>query len=169
MLSDTLHDAILEIERHQKSRPIVYDDLRKEIGKVKAVMNALRSYLDLIPFDDSYPKYEAARLRLRNEIADIDVRGLAAAFKHVKASWPTKAEFEMAKSLRLGYEPEEVLARAIADWTKRGDRQQPSSADSEVDTEKHEAHLRNVNGLLATYKIGPAGELRRMPGSKEGT
>lgn len=97
MISDTLHDSIDEIEHYQKLMPEVYDGLRNEIGKVKAVMDALRSYLDLPPSEGKYPKYDAAMLRLRNEIADLDVEGLAAAIKHVTASWPTKAEFEMAK------------------------------------------------------------------------
>ena len=68
---------------------------------------------------------------------------------------------EEMKIEKLDYDPEEVLVRAINLWMREGDREQPSFSDSEVDLEKHEVHLRNVKGLLSTYKIMKHGYLRR--------
>lgn len=45
MISDTLHDALAEIEDYQGSMPKCYDGLRDEIGKVKTVMSAMRAFL----------------------------------------------------------------------------------------------------------------------------
>lgn len=174
MISDTLHDALVEIERYQKSMPQCYDGLQDEIGKVKAAMDALRAYLDFPPGDGRYPIYDAAMRRLRTEIAGIAVDGLAAAIENVTSSWPAPSEADVTTDSRpsrlngLGYDPEEVLARAIDVWTQAGDRDQPSSDYSEVDTKTHEVRLRNINGFLATYKIGPAGEIWQTPDGKEG-
>ena len=100
MISDTLHDALSAIEDHQKSMPKCYDGLREEIGKVKAVMDALRAYLDCPPSDGRYPKYDAAMIRLRTAVAGIDVSGLTAALENIRSSWPTKQEFEKTDGFR---------------------------------------------------------------------
>ncbi len=100
MISDTLHDAIAEIGRYQRDMPQCYDGLRGEIEKVKAVMDALRAYLDCPPSMGRYPRYDAAMSRLKNEIARIDLDGVAAALTGVKSSWPTPAEFEATKDFR---------------------------------------------------------------------
>jgi hypothetical protein len=49
MGSDLLHEAAAEIGRYQRSFPKSYDGLRVEIGKVTAVMNALKTSLDCPP------------------------------------------------------------------------------------------------------------------------
>ncbi len=167
MISDTLHAALEEIEEYQKSMPQCYDGLRGEIGKVKAVMDALRAFLDLPPSLGRYPQYDAAVTRLRVEIAGINVDGLQDALECVTDSWPTLEGGEASsrsspkKGPGLGYDPQEVLARAIGVWTRGGGREQPCSAASEVDTVKNEVHLRNVNGLLVIYKLGRNGEIWR--------
>jgi hypothetical protein len=61
---------------------------------------------------------------------------------------------------RIGYDPEKVLERAIGLWL-REDRPMPSRIDSDVDLATNEVHLRNCNGLLATYRILDSGYLRR--------
>lgn len=96
MISDTLHEAIAEIERYQRSIPKSYDGLRVEIGKVTAVMNALRSWLDCPPSKGRYPMFETAMGRLRAEIASLDVGPLLCALDDLKAAWPTPEEAEEA-------------------------------------------------------------------------
>lgn len=172
MISDTLHDANAEIGRYQRDMPECYDGLRHEIEKVKAVMDALRAYLDCPPSTGRYPRYAAALDRLRSEIARINLDGVLAALNGVKSSWPTPEEVEETKDFRptgqlFAYDPEEVLARAIDVYFRDGGRDQPSSAASEVDDERHEVRLRNVHGLLATYKIGRNGTIRRTCESEE--
>jgi hypothetical protein len=92
MISDTLHEAIAEIERYQRSIPKSYDGLRIEIGKVTAVMNALRTWLDCPPSKGRYPRFETALGRLRAEIAGLDVEPLLRAMDDLKAAWPTPEE-----------------------------------------------------------------------------
>jgi hypothetical protein len=62
---------------------------------------------------------------------------------------------------RINYDPDEVLERAIKAWMRQDGAPMPSRIDSEVDLDKHEVHLENVNGRLATYRILPDGRLRR--------
>ncbi len=97
MISDELCEAIEEIERYQRSFPKSYDGLRVEIGKVTAVMNALKTWLDCPPSKGRYPRFEAALGRLRAEIARLDVEPLLRAMDDLKASWPTPEEVEEAK------------------------------------------------------------------------
>jgi hypothetical protein len=97
MISDELYEAIEEIERYQRSFPKCYDGLRVEIGKVTAVMNALKTWLDCPPSKGRYPRFEAALGRLRAEIARLDVEPLLRAMDDLKASWPTPEEVEEAK------------------------------------------------------------------------
>jgi len=92
MISDTLFEAVTEIERYQKNFPNAYSELKVEIEKVKAVMNAMRSYLDFPPSDGSYPRYDAAVDSFRTEIASINVEGLTAALEKARASWPMLKE-----------------------------------------------------------------------------
>ena len=99
-MSDTIHDALAEIEGYQQSMPECCDGLRGEIGKMKAVMDALRAYLDCPPSNGRYPRCDAAMTRLRTKIAGIDVSGIAAALENVRASWPTKEEFEKTEGFR---------------------------------------------------------------------
>ena len=94
MISDVLHKAVEEIERYQRSG---YGGMRVEIGKVKAVMNALRGGLDCPPSDGLYPRYEAAKERLMAELARLDVEPLLAAVANVSVSWPTEEEAKAAK------------------------------------------------------------------------
>ena len=89
MISDTLHEATAEIERYQHSFPKCYDGLRVEIGKVKAVMIALRTWLDCPPSTGRYPRLETALGRLRAGIANLDVEPLLSAMDDLKAAWPT--------------------------------------------------------------------------------
>jgi hypothetical protein len=96
MISDTLHEAIAEIERYQRSIPKSYDGLRVEIGKVTAVMNALRTWLDCPPSKGRYPRFETALGRLRAEIANLDVEPMLRAMSDLKAAWPTPEEAEQA-------------------------------------------------------------------------
>jgi hypothetical protein len=56
MLSDTLFDALAEIEIYQKERPQVYDPWTEDIAIVKHVMSALMERLDQnTPFDLFHP------------------------------------------------------------------------------------------------------------------
>jgi len=89
MISDTLHEAIAEIERYQRTFPKSYDGLRVEIGKLTAVMNALQAGLDWPPSKGHYPKFETALGRLRAEIANLDVEPLLRAMDDLNAAWPT--------------------------------------------------------------------------------
>ncbi len=61
----------------------------------------------------------------------------------------------------FSYEPDIVLERARKLWLRTGSLLVPSNFDSEVDLGTHEVHLRNCDGLLATYRILPGGRLRR--------
>jgi hypothetical protein len=49
MLSDTLADAVVEIEEYEKDYPESYAGLAEEIRKVKLEMMQLQSRLDLLP------------------------------------------------------------------------------------------------------------------------
>lgn len=49
MVSDVLHDALVEIDRYQREMPDAYDPLTTEIETIKAVMDALRTCLDTPP------------------------------------------------------------------------------------------------------------------------
>ena len=96
MISDTLFEAVTEIERYQRDFPNAYSGLKAEIDKVKAVMNALRAYLDCPPAG-RYPRYDAAVEQLRQEIGAIDLEGVAAALENITASWPTPEEVNAAQ------------------------------------------------------------------------
>jgi hypothetical protein len=102
MISDTLSDAIDEIERYQQSLPQCYHGLRVEIGKVIAVMNSLRAWLDCPPPDGVYPRHEAAKERLMAELARLDVEPLLAAVANMRVSWPTEEEAKAAKKRKKG-------------------------------------------------------------------
>lgn len=49
MISDTLHDSPVEIERYQRDFPQSYDDLAEDIRRVKKHMRALMTQLDRPP------------------------------------------------------------------------------------------------------------------------
>ncbi len=96
MISDTLTEVLSEIERYQRW-PKTYKSLRKEITKVKVVMNALRLWLDSPPPVDTFPRYGAAKKQLRDEIAGLNVDGLVKAVENLKDSWPSDEELAVAK------------------------------------------------------------------------
>jgi hypothetical protein len=79
----------------------------------------------------------------------------------VKAAWTGKWPAGKPKLERINYDPDEILERAIKAWMRHDGAPIPSRSGSEVDCEKHEVHLANVNGSLATYKILPGGRLRK--------
>lgn len=105
MISDTLFEALAEIEHYQKKFPKAYSGLKAEIDKVKAVMNAMRSYLDFPPSDGRHPRYDAAVDRLRKEIGAIDVQRVAAAIEDARASWPTPEEVDAIEKKDSAHEP----------------------------------------------------------------
>ena len=96
MISDTLFEAVTEIERYQRDFSNAYGESKEAIEKVKAVMNALRAYLDCPPAG-RYPRYDAAVKQLRQEIGAIDVEGVEAALENARASWPTPEEVDAAR------------------------------------------------------------------------
>lgn len=96
MISDTLSEALTEIEHYQKRIPKAYSESAEAIEKVKDVMTALRAYLDLPPAG-WYPRYDAAVGRLREEIGAIDLEGVTAALESITASWPTPEEVDATK------------------------------------------------------------------------
>jgi hypothetical protein len=49
MLSDILRDAILEIERYQRSQPDAYDPYAPDIDECKTAMRTLLVKLDTVP------------------------------------------------------------------------------------------------------------------------
>jgi energy-converting hydrogenase A subunit M len=102
MINDVLDKAIAEIEQYQQSLPKCYDGLRVEIGKVIAVMNSLRAWLDCPPSDGVHPRHEAAKERLMAELARLDVEPLLAAVANMRVSWPTEEEAEAAKKRKKG-------------------------------------------------------------------
>lgn len=104
MISDTLFEAVTEIERYQKNFPKAYSGLKAEIDTVKAVMNALRAYLDCPPADQ-YPRHDAAVEHLRHQISAIVVEGVEAALENITASWPTPEEVDAAKKKDSANEP----------------------------------------------------------------
>lgn len=53
MISDTLSDAVFEIERYQQEMPEVYDSIKPHLEDLKAHMTKVREYLDTPP---GYPK-----------------------------------------------------------------------------------------------------------------
>ena len=96
MISDTLFEAVTEIERYQTDFPNAYGESKEAIEKVKVAMIALRSYLDCPPAG-RYPRYDAAVEQLRKEIGAIDLEGVAAALENITASWPTPEESDAAQ------------------------------------------------------------------------
>ena len=58
----------------------------------------------------------------------------------------------------------EYFNRAMAAWFRAGNTDQPSSYSSGMEEVKglNYVVLRNVNGILAVYRIKPDGFLRRM-------
>lgn len=97
MISDTLSDAMAEIEEYQRYHPEVYGKWQVHIWKATTVMDALRTWLDCPPSVGLYPRFEAAKERLMAEIARLDVEPLLAAVGNVRVSWPTREEAEAAK------------------------------------------------------------------------
>jgi hypothetical protein len=93
MISDVMLEAIEDIERYQEWA--AYQGLSTEIETVKTVMRALMTWLDCPP-TGMYPKYDAAKTRLRSAIASLNVEGLLSALENLKASWPTPEEIEAA-------------------------------------------------------------------------
>jgi hypothetical protein len=61
-------------------------------------------YLDCPPADGRYPRYDAAKKRLRTEIAAINVEGLLQALDGIKAGWPTPEEAKAAIAHTAGAE-----------------------------------------------------------------
>jgi hypothetical protein len=57
MISDTLADAIFEIEDYLKMMPEVYSPIEQEIREVVAVMDALRKKLDTLPSSTDIVNY----------------------------------------------------------------------------------------------------------------
>jgi len=73
-ISDTLFDAIVEIENYQKEER--YEGLEEEIEKVKKVMELLRRYLDTSPV--VFNKFAAPLLKTLKEL---DVTSIDKAFE----------------------------------------------------------------------------------------
>jgi hypothetical protein len=100
VISDVLSDAVAEIERYQRDMPGCYDGLRDQIEAAKAVMDALRTYLDFPPPTGRHPAYDAALGRLHTEIARISMGGVSEALNGVRAAWPLPEEIESARDSR---------------------------------------------------------------------
>ena len=77
MISDTLFDAVAEIEEYQRGMPKAYADLAAEIGVVKTVMDSLRIVLDAAPSQSDV--FEKLVVELRASIREMDVSRLVAA------------------------------------------------------------------------------------------
>jgi hypothetical protein len=73
MLSDVLFEARREIERYQKDFGECYDGVRVEIDKVKAVMDAMRAYLDILPVGE----FEKGGKGLLQAIRELDTKPFA--------------------------------------------------------------------------------------------
>lgn len=52
MISDVLSESSHEIERYERDMPDCYAGLSDELGRVRTMMDAMRVYLDLPPWDD---------------------------------------------------------------------------------------------------------------------
>jgi hypothetical protein len=152
MISDTLSDAVNEIEEYQHRQPKVYGKWQVHIWKVTTVMDALRIWLDCPPFDGLYPRYEAARERLLAELARLDVEPLLAAVANMRVSWPTKEEAEAAKD-REKRQPAKKRKKSQAGGTARNDDGSDNGVTNEVRTEDEQGKRANT-GKLA----GPAQE-----------
>lgn len=58
---------------------------------------------------------------------------------------------------------EHFTRRAFAAWFRSGGTDQPGAGSGVVDHEdKHYVVLRNVNGVLAVYRIRTSGQLKRL-------
>ena len=98
MISDTLFDAVDEIEQYQREMPDAYADLAAEISVVKTVMDGLRMVLDAAP--SQAVEFEKLVEELRGSIRDLDVSRLVAARERLLA-WAKEARG------RLPQEPEQ--------------------------------------------------------------
>ena len=77
MISNTLSDALGNIEEYQRNMPDVYADLAAEFGVVKTVMDGLRTVLDAPPGQSV--EFEERVEELRASIRAVDVSRLVAA------------------------------------------------------------------------------------------
>jgi len=68
------------------------------------------------------------------------------------------------KKAELKYEPDEMLRRAMAAWFRAGGSDQPGRDASTIEKAggKDYVVLRNVNGVLAVYRIRNDGMLKRL-------
>ncbi|MCI0563313.1 MAG: hypothetical protein MN733_32965 [Nitrososphaera sp.] len=89
MISDTIFEALVEIESYQTNFSAIYEDISESIYKVTTVMKSLQTLLDVPPQCENYPKYNAAKTRLQTEIEAIEVNGLLGALHDLKMSWPS--------------------------------------------------------------------------------
>lgn len=82
MISDTLSDAIHEIEDQQANHPnaAYYGSVRNEIETVKTLMTALRVYLDANGYSEN-PAIVDGLERLRCEISGVKLAGVRAALQ----------------------------------------------------------------------------------------
>jgi hypothetical protein len=64
----------------------------------------------------------------------------------------------------LRFDDDEMIRRAKAAWFRTGGSDQPGSSHSGVEESngKHYVVLRNVNGVMAVYRIRNDGILKRM-------
>lgn len=99
MISDVLCEAIWEIEEYQRKFGDCYDDFRMEIDKVKAVMDAMRTYLDILPIGE----FEKGGKGLLQAIRELDTTPFA---KHLDE---IQHAFVRAKRNRERGEPEQSV------------------------------------------------------------
>jgi hypothetical protein len=99
MISDVLCEAIWEIEECQKEFGDSYDELRMEIEKVKAVMDAMRAYLDILPVGE----FEKGGKGLLQAIRELDTTSFAKPLVEIRGA------FVRAKRNRERGEPEQAV------------------------------------------------------------
>jgi len=100
MISDTLSEAIGEIEAYEASLPHVYRDFFVEIGKVKTVMNALQAYFDCPYGGGQFLMCDTALERLKTAIANINVDALVMALDNLKATCSRQSEMNRSRNAR---------------------------------------------------------------------
>ena len=71
MLSDTLSEAIEEIERYQREMPDVYDYIKEEINQVKEAMRKLQIELDTPPVSVKDGQKKDAEISKESENSNI--------------------------------------------------------------------------------------------------
>lgn len=91
MISDICAEAMDELDACQQDYPDKYHSLRVEINNVRLVLDSLRLYLDSLPRPGA-PQYDAARQRLKNALAELDVSVLLLAANQMWANYHDNPE-----------------------------------------------------------------------------